>query len=58
MEFPESFSPLLKDLLLTMLDKDPTKRPSALELLEHAWFQPQVLDDANEGEADLKANSQ
>lgn len=41
-----------------MLDKDPTKRPSALELLEHAWFQPQVLDDANEGEADLKANSQ
>ena len=38
LEIPESFSPALSDLLSKVLSKDPTQRPTALELLEHPFF--------------------
>lgn len=41
---PDVFSPMLKDLLSKLLDKDPTKRPTGVEILEHPWFNPDVLD--------------
>ena len=38
-KIPEYFSPTLKDLVLKLLDKDPTKRPTATEALTHEFFQ-------------------
>jgi serine/threonine protein kinase len=35
---PEDCSPLLEDFLKQCFDKDPTKRPSADLLCEHAWL--------------------
>jgi len=40
LECPDSFSPELKDLLFKLLDKDPAKRPTAFEMLQHPWFNP------------------
>lgn len=37
-EFPENFSPNLKDLLRKCWQKDPSKRPSAVELMSHPWI--------------------
>lgn len=35
---PEHFSPELKDLIVSLLSKDPSKRPKAAEILEHKFF--------------------
>ena len=43
---------MLKDLLTGMLDKNPDKRPTALELLEHPWFTPQTMEEENGGPAE------
>jgi [calcium/calmodulin-dependent protein kinase] kinase len=40
LECPEQFSELLVDLLTKILDKDPSKRPKAVDLLHHPWFNP------------------
>lgn len=43
----------MKDLLITMLDKDPSKRPTAIDLSEHPWFAPNMgvpEDDGANGE--------
>lgn len=37
--FPHSMSPLARDLISKMLDKDPGKRISATEIKAHAWLQ-------------------
>lgn len=38
-EYPETFSDDLKDLLRKMLNRDPTQRISIKEVIEHKWFQ-------------------
>lgn len=38
LECPETFSAELKDLLTSVLNKDPSKRPTAIQLLQHPWF--------------------
>ena len=37
-ELPSFFSPLLKDLLMHMLDVNPLKRYTLQDIREHAWF--------------------
>lgn len=46
-----SVSPLARDLILKMLRKDPTKRATAQEVLQHPWFRSAELglSDAKEG---------
>ena len=36
---PTNASPLLADLITLLLEKVPSKRPSALDVLRHPWFQ-------------------
>lgn len=36
---PSHFSNHLKDLITKMLEKDPKKRITAVEAMEHPWFQ-------------------
>ena len=38
LELPDNFSPLLKDVLIKLLDKDPSQRLTAMEALEHPFF--------------------
>lgn len=35
---PEAFSEPLKDLISKLLNKDPTQRPTALEIINHPFF--------------------
>lgn len=37
-EIPPSFSPLLRDLILQLLEKDPAKRLTIQQVLEHPFF--------------------
>lgn len=51
MTCPDDFSDDLKDLLHKLLDKDPSKRPTAIEMMGHKWFNP-VFDKTQEFEGD------
>ena len=39
---PADFSDPLKDLLSSLLHKDPNKRPTAMQIIEHPWFIVQI----------------
>ncbi len=39
--WPRHFSPALKDLLASCLKLDPSQRPTAQQVLQHPWMQPQ-----------------
>ena len=46
---PKEFSSDLKDLIKRMLEKDPKKRITIVEAMEHSWFKnahkcPQIED--------------
>lgn len=45
----------MKSLLVAMLDTDPSKRPTAREIIKHPWLSdvPAVLEILDEGEKDL-----
>ncbi|KAK9447446.1 kinase-like domain-containing protein [Limtongia smithiae] len=45
---PDSTSPLLYDFLMKCFHKDPSKRPSARELLRHPWIRAATLDQGSE----------
>ncbi len=38
LQFPEETDDNLKDLLSSILQKDPVKRPSFEQILSHQWF--------------------
>ena len=38
-EIPSNASPLLADLISMLLEMNPSRRPSALDILRHPWFQ-------------------
>jgi serine/threonine protein kinase len=44
---PDDFSAELKDLLFKLLDKDPSKRPTVVEMMSHKWFNP-VFESAEQ----------
>ena len=37
-EYPSDISPELQDLLEKLLEKDPRKRPTITEILQHPWL--------------------
>ena len=45
LNLPDTFSEPLKDLLTWILNKDPSKRPSAAEIIEHPWFVVRIDDE-------------
>eukprot|EP01012_Entosiphon_sulcatum_P003921 TRINITY_DN1141_c0_g1_i1.p1 TRINITY_DN1141_c0_g1~~TRINITY_DN1141_c0_g1_i1.p1 ORF type:complete len:362 (+),score=70.42 TRINITY_DN1141_c0_g1_i1:34-1086(+) len=47
--FPMDISPSAKDLIVKLLQKDPNRRLTAAEALEHVWLQPLVPDCEKEG---------
>jgi len=42
----------LKDLLFKLLDKDPKKRPTVVEMMSHKWFNPEFPDAEQAFEGD------
>lgn len=41
-----------------MLDKDPSKRPTAVELTEHPWFHPADDDQEEDSKKDEVGNKE
>jgi [calcium/calmodulin-dependent protein kinase] kinase len=55
---PEEFSDELKDLVQWVLNKDPSQRPTAREVIEHPWFVVKINEPEEEQQSETEKENQ